>query len=247
MEYDGCMVSYGGGVNSSALVIWLAEQGWRGEVVFADTGTEWPETMCYVRYFDSEYLQPHGLSLTVLRGLPWQRYATGVSLIDYCEGHAMVPLAAARFCTREFKVRPLHAWAAEHGSPPMAIGIAAEESHRQPDAIRPLVDAGIDRAECVRIIEQAGLDVPPKSGCYICPFQRPAMWRLLWERHPELFERAARLEEIATERRGLRTTIQPDGVVSLRQRQAMYEGQIPMWDEAEMDGLLAYRPCLCSL
>jgi hypothetical protein len=117
-----------------------------------------------------------------------------------------------------------------------------------PDADRPLVEAGIDRTECVRIIEAAGLDVPQKSGCYICPFQRASQWRRLWELHPDLFERAARLEEGARAKmRNKLFTLDPGGKITLRRRQAMYEGQIPMFEEAEMDGMLAYRPCVCGL
>lgn len=234
-------------MNSSALVIWLVEQGWRGPVVFADTGAEQPETYCYLGYFEREYLIPRGLEITTLKGEPWQRGRATLPLADYCEGHGMVPLAAARWCTKDWKGRPVERWRAAHGEPPVLLGIDAGESHRQPQALRPLVDAGIDRAGCVRLIEQAGLAVPPKSGCWLCPFQRASQWRALWERHPDLFERAAHLEEIASARTGRHITLDPSGAVTLRQRQAMYEGQIPMFEESAMEDMLAYRPCVCGL
>lgn len=241
------MVSYGGGVNSSALVIHLAEQGWRGPVVMSDTGCEWPPTYCYAKYFDAEYLRPRGLSLTIIAGLPYQTFGKGIPLADYCEAHAMIPLAAARFCTRLYKTLPLRRWADAHDIERVAIGIAAEESHRSPDAWRPLVDEGIDRRECVRIIERAGLDVPGKSGCYLCPFQRDRQWRDLWRLHPELFERAARLEEAASAKTGRFMTLDPAGVVTLRQREMRYKAQLPLFDDETMDGLRAYQPCVCGL
>lgn len=241
------MVSYGAGINSTALAVWLIEQGWRGPVVMSDTGAEWPETYCYARYFDEAYLRPRGLQLTTIKGLPYQTYGRGVSLPDYCEAHGMVPLAAARFCTRLYKALPLQRWAAEHGIERVAIGIAAEESHRSPDAWRPLVDEGIDRRECIAIIERAGLSVPGKSGCYICPFQRDSQWRDLWQRHPALFERAARLEEAASAKTGRHITLDPAGKITLRQRQARYAAQLGLLDDATMDGLRAYQPCVCGL
>jgi hypothetical protein len=243
-------VSYGGGVNSTALVVYLVEeQGWAGEIVFADTGAEWPETYCYMTYFEREYLQPRGLGLTIVRGEPWQHFQQGISLIDYCEQRGTIPLAAVRWCSIEWKQKPIGRWVEAHGIERQALGIDAGEDHRRPAAYRPLVEAGIDRRGCIEIIKQAGLDVPPKSGCYICPFMDRARWRRLWELHPDLFERAARLEELAGERRTRRPrpTLDPSGAITLRQRQAMYEGQIPMFEERDMDEMLAYRPCVCDL
>ncbi|MFA6315716.1 MAG: phosphoadenosine phosphosulfate reductase family protein [Candidatus Paceibacterota bacterium] len=246
-DYDGAMVSFGGGINSTALVIYLAEQGWRGDVVFADTGCEHPETYCYMQYFEAEYLTPRGLTLTRLRGLPYQRGRATLPLVDYCEQHGMVPLAAARWCTKDWKGKPIERWCAANGDPLQLLGIAAEEAHRAPEKARPLVDAGIDRRECVAIIQRAGLDVPQKSGCTICPFQRDSQWHGLWRLHPELFERAARLEEGASARTGRFITLDPAGKITLRQRQARYEAQMPLIDDATMDGLRAFQPCVCGL
>lgn len=241
-------ISFGGGINSVALAIYLVEErGWAGEIVFADTGAEYPETYCYMAYFESEYLRPRGLSITRLRGLPWQAGPASLPLVTYCEQHGMVPLAAARFCTKDWKGKPIERWAKANRIERTLLGIDAGESHRAPDAERPLVDVGIDRTECVRIIKAAGLDVPQKSGCFICPFQRASQWRRLWELHPDLFEQAARLEEGASARTGRFITLDPAGEITLRRRQAMYKGQIPMFDEAEMDGLLSYKPCVCGL
>lgn len=243
-------LSFGGGVNSVALAIWLIQRGWRGPIVFSDTGCEWPHTLCYMDYFETEYLRPHGLAITRLKGLLWQVKRGGISLIEYCETRNVIPLAAQRWCTVEWKVAPLQRWRAANSVETALIGISAEESHRRADAVRPLVDEGIDRAECTRIIERAGLSVPLKSGCYICPFQRDEQWHILWKEYPALFERAARLEEIAARKPGVsrwNVTFDPSGAVTLRQRQARYEAQLPMFDDATMDGLRAYQPCVCGI
>ena len=60
------MISFGGGVNSVAMTIMLVEQGWHGPIVFADTGCEWPETYCYMHYFEQEWLRPRGLEIVHL-------------------------------------------------------------------------------------------------------------------------------------------------------------------------------------
>jgi hypothetical protein len=242
------ILSFGAGVNSVALAILAVNDGWRGEIVFADTGCENPETYCWIAYFEREFLQPRGLSVTRLQGLPWQRYALapagpGCSLIEYCEAGTVAPMAAARWCTSEWKVLPIERYG--KGRPTM-IGIAADEAHRQKGRCCPLVDRGIDRAECVRIIEHAGLDVPQKSGCYICPFQRASQWRELWRRHPDLYARAMRLEDAIARKRGFDAALSVNGKITLRQRLLSFESQMEL-PEVDMDELRQYQPCVCTL
>jgi len=245
------ILSFGAGVNSIALAIMAINDGWHGEIVFSDTGCEWPETYCYLDYFEREWLRPRDFEVVRLKGLPWQRYGggkhniPGCSLIEYCEAAHMIPLAAVRWCTSEWKVKPMKRYA--NGRECM-IGIAADESHRQGNAIRPLVQAGVTRQGCIDIIQAEGLDVPQKSGCYICVFQRNDQWRMLWERHPELFERAMLLEENTKRSKSGRwhATLDPTGKIALRQRLLAYESQMEL-PEIDMDDLLRFKPCVCTL
>jgi hypothetical protein len=244
------LVSFGGGVNSAALVILLVNEGWRGPIVYADTEADWPETACWMGYFERDWLKPRGLEITVLRG-EWRKdkRIKDRGLIEFCEFTGMVPFPATRWCTQIFKIEPVNAWAEAHGITIQLIGIAADEAHRQKGRPCPLIDRGITRQGCIDIIQAEGLDVPQKSGCTICPFQRDSQWRELWHRHPDLFERAARLEESVPRTIAGRTraTLDPSGRVTLRDRQYRYEHQGSLLDEAAWDELLAYRPCVCGL
>lgn len=244
-SYDGMILSYGAGVNSTALAILLINNGWRGEIVFADTGCEWLETYCFMDYFEAEWLKPKHSHVVRLKGRPWQRYLEGAELIDYCESAKVIPLAAVRWCTMRWKVQPLERYAEGQR---FMLGIAAEEAHRQIEAIRPLVDWGVDRDGCVEIIKAEGLPVPRKSGCYICPFQRDSQWRELWERYPDLFDRAMCLEESVqrTKPSRFKATIDPAGKITLRMRKAAYEAQMTLPD-IDMDSLRRYQPCICGL
>ena len=219
-------ISFGGGVNSVAMTILLVNEGWRGDIVFADTGCEWPETYEYMDAFEREWLNPHGLKIRRLdrmAGPGWDKMAEGLSLIEYCESRHVLPVPHRRWCTINWKVQPLAPY------DEMYLGIAADESHRSVGKLRPLCDRHITRRECKRIIRAEGLAVPQKSGCYICPFQRKTQWRRLWEQHPDLFERAAQLEEMVSEKRNKVSTLDPSGLRTLRDLQAQFELQARLW------------------
>ena len=243
------VLSFGGGVNSVALAILLVNEGWRGHVVFSDTGTEWPDTYCYMEMFEREWLKPRELEIVRL-GVEFRGSTRTKALIEHCEERRVIPVQHPRWCTRDYKVRPMQRWCKAHGlsNDQSILGIAADESWRMPLARRPLVDRGIDRDGCVRIIKGAGLSVPHKSGCYICPFQRNDQWRELWTRYPELFERAARLERMPRNKTegwvGRGYVLAADGHTTLAQRRLAYESQMQLFDDEE---LMEYRPCLCSL
>jgi len=48
-------LSFGGGVNSVALYLYLLDQKVEFEAVFVDHGTDWPETYDYVEMFKKKY------------------------------------------------------------------------------------------------------------------------------------------------------------------------------------------------
>jgi len=201
-ETVSAYISYGGGRNSTAMTILILtddrfadlRDGLR--IVFADTGAEMPETICYVNYFSNWLKREHDITIeTVSAG----------NLIEYCEKHRMVPSRMYRWCTRIFKVQPLEAFAKKNGCTLSLIGFDAGEAHRSESnnfahkANRrfPLIEANIDLAGCIKIIQDAGLEVPKKSGCWCCPFARKAHFEDLRTYKPDLWERALALEENA--------------------------------------------------
>jgi hypothetical protein len=72
----------------------------------------------------------------------------------------------------------------------------------------PLIGIGEDtglkltRLDCERLIRNAGLPVPPKSSCFFCPFHKPEAWSDLARERPDLFDKAADLEDTLNARRG---------------------------------------------
>ncbi|HEX3313437.1 MAG TPA: hypothetical protein VHR72_01045, partial [Gemmataceae bacterium] len=60
-----------------------------------------------------------------------------------------------------------------------------------------LSDWRMDRAACEQVIRDAGLPVPPKSSCWFCPASKKAEILWLREHHPQLLERALKIERTA--------------------------------------------------
>ena len=243
------IISFGAGINSTAMTIMLVNRGWRGPILFADTGTEWPETYCYIEYFEQEWLNPRGLAVTRLDG-NYRALVPGRDrrpLIEFCEHYRTTPMAGMRWCTQGWKTDVIDHWCEEHGETEQLLAIALEERHRQKGRICPLIEMQIDRRQCIKIVEGEGLQVPQKSTCYICPFQGVLRWRTLYENHPDLYERAAHLEELSTMRRQKKTILMADGKYSLRWLEIMFRDQQALIDGDTMDSLEIYRPCICGL
>jgi 3'-phosphoadenosine 5'-phosphosulfate sulfotransferase (PAPS reductase)/FAD synthetase len=95
------VVSFSGGKDSTALLLWAREHLASFETVWMDTGWEHPLTYRYVDYIDEEVLGG-----TLLR-LSSDEYD---GLEDLSKQKGTVPSTKARFCTQELKLKPLIAY-----------------------------------------------------------------------------------------------------------------------------------------
>jgi len=230
-------LSFGGGVNSVALYLYLLDQKVEFEAVFVDHGTDWPETYEYVDMFKKKY------PLTIL-----QPKVTGYdNLYDYCLHYSIVPSFMFRWCTDKFKIRPIYKYVRTPCF--MMLGFDVGEAKRAKISVNkgvenrfPLIEAEINRAGCKEIIKSHGLPVPIKSGCFICPYQRVGQWKELRIKHPDLFCKACQLEKATMEYRKSKgkapMTLSPRKV---KLQTLVEENQIQLFKEDE------YPPCECGL
>lgn len=191
------IVSYGGGVNSTAMVIFLVKKKLPLDyVVFADTGDEMPETYEYLKdmeKFLSKYKIPFKIVVV----------PNGDSLSERCMRRKVIPSQVWRWCTRDMKVVPIHIfYRSLNAHVCQYMGIDYDEVERMKDPkvdyvtnIYPLIDYKIGREKCVELIKEAGLPIPVKSGCYFCPFNSIGRWAELYKTHPELYKKAMKIEE----------------------------------------------------
>ena len=186
------IVSYGGGQNSTAMIIEMIKDNQKiDEVIFSDTKREMPETYEFLKEFEP-YLKKKKVKFTKIKS--WKG-----DIREYYYKEKRIPYKMFRHCTGDFKIKPINNYIKEkYGIKKpinMFIGIGIDEKRRAKFIGRkqftykyPLIEKNIDREKCIEIIKSEGLSVPVKSGCYFCPFQTKKAWRQLWKKHPELFK-----------------------------------------------------------
>ncbi len=221
------MVAWGGGVDSTAMII---EMHARGEpidmVLFADTFSERPWTYETVRTF-SAWLEE--------RGIPFQRvfyqaqrfknFPPYLGLLENCLTNGTLPSIAFGFgsCSLKNKVAPQNKFT-ENWEPAVTawrqglqvvkcIGYDCSPADQKRYAERegyvedryqyryPLREWGWTRVECEARIAEAGLPPVKKSACFFCTATKPAE---LHEYEPELLRIIVLMEARAKPR--LKTT-----------------------------------------
>lgn len=238
------VVSYGMGVDSTAMLIGLYLEGLRPDaVIFADTGAEKSETYRYLDVVDA-WLRSVGFpTVTVVRYEPSSKRAidprTGREYVDF-EGKLLatgqLPSLAykAHQCSITWKqvaqhrylagwaprahdstatrftgwTLALEAWARglnvikaigyDCGTADLKRGSFAQKHEpKLYDYAYPLRWWGWTRDNCIAVIADAGLPVPPKSSCYFCPAMKADEVRDLAMSEPDLLLRALALEDQA--------------------------------------------------
>lgn len=192
------ILSYGAGLNSTALLVYLVNNKLPlDEVVFADTGGETPETYKHLKVTE-EYLRLHKIPLIILQ-------SKRGTLYDTCARRKVIPSQVWRWCTRDYKITPIHAHYRRFNQPIVQyLGISYEERDRVKasgkDFIKnsfPLIENKINRQGCLDLILSDSFDfpAPQRSGCFFCPFNSLSRWREVFDNHKDLFLKARLLEE----------------------------------------------------
>lgn len=195
-----------GGKDSSALAIYMRENYPELDIeyFFTDTGEELEEVYEYLNMLEG-YL-----------GKPIRYLDPDRNFQFYLKQYNnFLPSAQARWCTVRLKLAPFEKWVAEEFIDAgfrvkSYVAIRADENFREGlkskkdiETVLPFVDAHIDKASVLEILENSGLGLPKyyewrsRSGCTFCFFQRKIEWVGLLERHPEAFEHAKAMEKTA--------------------------------------------------
>lgn len=214
------VVAYGGGVNSTAMLIWMRQNQVPADLIlFADTGCEQPHTYAYLPIMN-DWLEQNGMPrITVVEYV--DHNGERLTLEQECLRSGTLPALAYGYkrCSLKHKVEPQDKFCNNYqpcrdiwaGGEKVVkyIGYDAGEERRRTNAIvydmqdtkyrkeYPLIDCGWGREECVAAIQREGLPLPGKYSCFFCPAMKRHEIRTLYHRHRDLFDRAIAIEDNA--------------------------------------------------
>lgn len=252
MDNEAVVAPFGCGVNSVALMILMVQKGIMVDYIpFANTAGftnlgEKHETYRYKRFF-SKWLKSKGYpEITTVTYNEEGLYREMIRL-------KTLPSIAFGFktCSQKWKIQPSDRFLKRKGvtNRLKLIGYDAGESHRTntdytEEGTRfwyPLVEWDLDRMDCVKVIIDSGLPLPPKSSCFFCPNMSEYEVHQLKKNDPCRFDLAIKMEENAQERltaiRGLGRKKKWSEIIT--------QPFMDMPEEAQFE--LEKMPCQCSL
>lgn len=224
-------ISYGGGVQSTALIVLATQGIIEYDfALFSNVGekAEHPDTLTYVRNVMTPWINERNQPQLVELSKCWQRGDKKGQSVDLWDeivrrDKRSIPIPIRmqdtgapgnRLCTIDYKIRVVSRWLKGQGATAnnpatVAIGISTDEFQRAnrrtinpaEQVTYPLLDLGLSRQDCMKIIADIGLPVPPKSSCFFCPFHKPQYFSELRRDRPDLFEKAAQLEAAINQKR----------------------------------------------
>jgi hypothetical protein len=249
-------MSYGGGVQSTAMMVLAAT----GQIdyrlaLFADVGrdSENPATIEYLEQHAKPYAGANGIELVELQRVKRSGSTeTIMERIRDSDRSIGIPVRMSngapgnRQCTQDFKIKVIAKELKRRGATKadpatIALGISMDEFQRMRSdsgipherLAYPLIDLGMDRQDCMNVIERAGLPVPPKSSCYFCPFHTQHAWKEQARNQPDLFAKSVALERFINERQSALGKDQVWLSSALRPLDEAFsdDGQLSMFDD----------------
>lgn len=208
-EQPAAVIHYGGGRQTVAMLV-LIQRGLverPDRIVIADTGREKTSTWDYREEIAEPLAQSMGMTIEIA-----PRRLAYVDLYSH-QGDLLLPVYTATgklsaFCSTEWKQRVVRRYLKEQHDIHSAtawIGYAIDERQRykpnKEDASGPwyrrfpLFELSLTKRDCLQIIRDAGLPIPPPSSCWMCPNMPNEEWRYVKDNYPADFEQACQLDE----------------------------------------------------
>lgn len=187
------LIAYSGGKDSTAMLLRLAEVEpetvEESRIISTPTGDELPGVAVLIQQVE------------IMIGKTVERLAE-YTLSDLIESQRMIPNTKARWCTRMLKIQPVLALFALGDEPPeMCVGLRADEPERRglfSERIvsrYPLREWGWGLQDVLDYLAFREVEIPRRTDCARCPFQRLHEWRDLLRTHPDIYADAEAQEE----------------------------------------------------
>lgn len=203
------IVQFSGGKDSTAMLLMMLEKQMPvDEIIFCDTGMEFPEVYQHIKLVE-KYI---GRKVTRLSAAhSFEYYLTEIPtkpIKTENRGHGYGwPRMFNRWCTGRMKIRVTENYLKSSEEYITYIGIAADEPKRHkniPDNIvHPLYEWGITEAEALKYCYSKGFDFGGlyekynRIGCWCCPLQKINDLRILYHDHKDLWEKLKEIDKKA--------------------------------------------------
>lgn len=218
------VLSYGGGLDSFAMLVDAIERGEHPDVVaFVDVADpegkdpgEWPGTYRHIREVVIPLCRRYRIEFVWIDSRAYPVRGAR-SLWAWMWERGQIPVAGPnRICTRIAKVERFEAWLTDRfpgQDVEVWIGFEAGEEERaekdpnaggrtkpKPGAARrrnrfPLMERGLCRCRAEQLVRRLGYPVPRKSACVYCPYGKKRDWKTLARELPEVFAQVVALED----------------------------------------------------
>lgn len=234
------VVSFSGGKDSTALLIRMVAEGMPfDDVVFCDTGKEFPAMYEHIAQVE-KYL---GISVTVLRAPKTFEYylAEHIKVKGKMVGQAGYgwPDHVNRWCTNRLKQKVVAKYLRQFDAVEEYHGIAVDEAMRATKNkgrnIRyPLLYWGMTEDDCLKYCYDLGFDwgglyeIFDRVSCYCCPLQPIGELRTLHSHFPELWQDMKDMDA-----KSWRTFKDNNPLDKLERRFEMEKSQMSLFPEAQ--------------
>ena len=199
------IISFSGGKDSTALILWAKENLKTFQTIFCDTGWEDKTTYDYIDYINRTLLDK---KLITLRSEKYDGFA------DLCIKKKRIPSVKTRYCTTELKKFPTQKYISQLEDVNLYVGIRADESPARSEM--KLKEYDFDYYECwvhrpllkwtakevFEIHKKYKIDPNPlyklgskRVGCMPCIMSNHSEMKQLIKNRPDVINKVRRLEE----------------------------------------------------
>lgn len=199
------IISFSGGKDSTALVLWAKEHLSDFRIVFCDTGWEDPITYQYLDYIQDQ------MQMEIIK-IKSEKYE---GMLDLVETKGRFPSTTRRFCTEELKLKPMQTYLQTlAGEKTLFLGVRADESRSRsklPEGRifdddyyqcwidRPLLRWTAD--QCFELMKTHNIEPNPlykmgmkRVGCMPCIMVNHNEMKAIIRNRPEIIEKLSEAE-----------------------------------------------------
>lgn len=201
------IINFSGGKDSTAMTLKMLEDGWWvDEIIFADTGKDFPQMIGHINKFD-DYIQKHfNKKITRIKAEKSFDYymfehekTRGKNKGKRGYGWSTM---LCRWCTSNLKTNVINKYLkAQNEEYTEYIGIACDEPKRIKDKCYPLIDWGMTEKDCLHYCYERGFNWEglyehfDRVSCWCCPLKNLKELKTLYTHYPELWEELKEMDK----------------------------------------------------